>query len=63
MIAEERYGSWLLEEITYPIKWGGIELDDVSRPCEIARLPARRMTAGGAPAELMRCAGPWHPRS
>ena len=43
MIAEERYEFLLLDEITYPIKWGWIELDDViatlrDRP----GLPARR---------------------
>ena len=29
MIAEERYEFLLLDEITYPIKWGWIDVDDV----------------------------------
>jgi cob(I)alamin adenosyltransferase len=32
----------LLDEITYPIKWGWIEVDDVGRRCATARVPARR---------------------
>ena len=42
-IAAERYEFLLLDELTYPIKWGWIDVDDVvddaARP---ARLPARR---------------------
>ena len=57
MIAEERYEFLLLDEITYPIKWGWIELDDV-----IATLRDRPgfqhviLTGRDAPPELIAAA-------
>ena len=56
-LAEERHRLWVLDEFTYPIKWGWIDIDDVVET--LANRPGKQhvvMTGRNADPKLVEVA-------